>query len=122
LSRRTTKLNKNAEIRVTRIAIEFIGNLHGYSNTFNGARERAWMSRKKGLRTPLEWKDSKFVFTDAGGFLHRRSIQYLLAICFEKRFHGLGDKSSVCLSILHLCMEESIGAHFSGFKPSALEV
>lgn len=43
-----------------RVAMEFIGKLHDYSHTFDAVREFGQISREKGLRAALEWRDSKF--------------------------------------------------------------
>ncbi len=52
--------NRSMEIMGMRVAMEFIGKLHDYSHTFDAVREFGQISREKGLRAALEWRDSKF--------------------------------------------------------------
>lgn len=52
--------NRSMEIMGMRVAMEFIGKLHDYSHTFDAVREWGQISREKGLRAALEWRDNKF--------------------------------------------------------------
>ena len=52
--------NKSMEIMGMRTAIEFNGQLHDYSHTYPALQEFGKISREKGLRTALEWRDNKF--------------------------------------------------------------
>ena len=52
--------NKSMEIMGMRVAYEFTGQLHDYSHGFDAVAEFGRMSKEKGLRAALEWRDSKF--------------------------------------------------------------
>ncbi len=52
--------NRSMEIMGMRTAMEFVGKLHDYSHTFDSVREFGQVSREKGLRAALEWRDGKF--------------------------------------------------------------
>ena len=52
--------NKSMEIMGMRVAMEFTGKLHDYSHTFDATNEFFQISKEKGLRAALEWRDSKF--------------------------------------------------------------
>ncbi len=52
--------NKSMEIMGMRTAIEFVGQLHDYSHTFDAVREFGRILREKGLAAALHWRDDKF--------------------------------------------------------------
>ena len=52
--------NRSMEIMGMRVAMEFTGKLHDYSHTFDAVGEFGRVSREKGLRVALEWRDGKF--------------------------------------------------------------
>ena len=52
--------NRSMEMMGMRTAMEFVGKLHDYSHTFDSTREFFQVSREKGLRAALEWRDGKF--------------------------------------------------------------
>jgi len=52
--------NKSMEIMGMRTAIEFNAQLHDYSHTYPAVQEFGKISREKGLRAALEWRDNKF--------------------------------------------------------------
>ena len=52
--------NKAMEIMGMRTAMDFTGKLHDYSHHFDSTREFGEISKEKGLRAALEWRDGKF--------------------------------------------------------------
>ncbi|MBI4304064.1 MAG: enoyl-CoA hydratase/isomerase family protein [Chloroflexi bacterium] len=52
--------NKSMEIMGMRTALDLVGQLHDYSHTFPAVQEFGKMSKEKGLRVALEWRDGKF--------------------------------------------------------------
>ena len=52
--------NKCAEIMGMRVAMEFLGQMHDYSHTFDSVQEFGRVRQEQGVDAALRWRDAKF--------------------------------------------------------------